>query len=42
MRFSADLEIHHIANVRIRREVERMLANRGFTNTTICTPEEPL
>jgi predicted nucleic acid-binding protein len=30
----------HIANVRIRREVERILANRGFTKTTICTPEE--
>lgn len=30
----------HIANGRIRREVERILGNRGFTKTTICTPEE--
>jgi hypothetical protein len=30
----------HIANVRIRREVERILANYGYTKTTICTPEE--
>jgi predicted nucleic acid-binding protein len=30
----------HIANVRIRREVERILAKHGYTKTTICTPEE--
>ena len=30
----------HIANVRIRREVERILAKNGYTKTTICTPEE--
>lgn len=30
----------HIANVRIRREVEGILARHGFTKTTICTPEE--
>ena len=30
----------HIANVRIRREVERILANHGYDKTTICTPEE--
>jgi predicted nucleic acid-binding protein len=30
----------HIANVRIRREVERILARHGYTKTTICTPEE--
>ena len=30
----------HIANVRIRREAERILANHGYTKTTICTPEE--
>jgi hypothetical protein len=30
----------HIANVQIRREVERILANNGYTRTTICTPEE--
>jgi len=30
----------HLANVRIRREVERILANHGYTKTTICTPEE--
>ena len=30
----------HIANVRIRRVVERILANHGYTKTTICTPEE--
>jgi len=30
----------HIANVRIRREVERILAHHGYTKTTICTPEE--
>jgi hypothetical protein len=30
----------HIANVRIRREVETILANHGYTKTTICTPEE--
>ena len=30
----------HIANVRIRREVERILGKHGFTQTTICTPEE--
>jgi hypothetical protein len=30
----------HIANVRIRRQVERILANHGYTKTTICTPEE--
>ena len=30
----------HIANVRIRREVERILARNGYTKTTICTPEE--
>ena len=30
----------HIANVRIRREVERLLTKHGYTRTTICTPEE--
>ena len=30
----------HIANVRIRREVERIPASHGYTKTTICTPEE--
>ena len=30
----------HIANVRIRREVERILTNHGYTKTTIRTPEE--
>jgi len=30
----------HIANVRIRREIERILATHGYTKTTICTPEE--
>lgn len=30
----------HIANVRIRLEVERILARNGYTKTTICTPEE--
>ena len=30
----------HIAKVRIRREVERILANHGYSKTTICTPEE--
>jgi predicted nucleic acid-binding protein len=30
----------HIANVRIRREVERILAKHGYNQTTICTPEE--
>ena len=30
----------HIANVHIRREVGRILANHGYTKTTICTPEE--
>ena len=30
----------HIANVQIRREVERILANHGYTKTTVCTPEE--
>jgi hypothetical protein len=30
----------HIANVRIRREVERILTGRGYAKTTICTPEE--
>jgi predicted nucleic acid-binding protein len=30
----------HIANVRIRRQVERILANHGYTKTAICTPEE--
>jgi len=30
----------HIANVRIRREVERILAHHGYGKTTICTPEE--
>jgi len=30
----------HIANVRIRRAVERILAKHGYTRTTICTPEE--
>jgi hypothetical protein len=30
----------HIANVQIRREVGRILANHGYTKTTICTPEE--
>jgi len=30
----------HIANVHIRREVERILARYGYTKTTICTPEE--
>jgi len=30
----------HIANVRIRREVERILAKNGYNRTTICTPEE--
>lgn len=30
----------HLANARIRREVERILAKHGYTKTTICTPEE--
>lgn len=30
----------HIANVQLRRAVERILAKHGFSNTTICTPEE--
>jgi hypothetical protein len=30
----------HIANVRIRSEVERILARHGYARTTICTPEE--
>lgn len=30
----------HIANVQIRSEVERILANHDYTRTTICTPEE--
>jgi hypothetical protein len=30
----------HIANVRIRREVERILKGHGYTRTTICTAEE--
>ena len=30
----------HIANVHIRREVERILAKHGYCKTTICTPEE--
>jgi hypothetical protein len=30
----------HIANSRIRREVERILSKHGFPKTTICTPEE--
>ena len=30
----------HIANVRIRREVETILSNHGYTKTTICAPEE--
>jgi PIN domain len=30
----------YIANVRIRREVERILARHGYTKTTICTPKE--
>jgi hypothetical protein len=30
----------HIANVRIRLKVERILSNHGYTKTTICTPEE--
>lgn len=30
----------HIANAQIRREVELILANHGYTKTTICTPEE--
>jgi len=32
--------VRHIANVRIRREVERILASHGYDKTTICTPEE--
>jgi hypothetical protein len=30
----------HIANVKIRREVERILAKHGYSGTTICAPEE--
>ncbi len=30
----------HIANVRIRRQVERILEKNGYPKTTICTPEE--
>jgi hypothetical protein len=30
----------HIANIRIRREVERMLVKHGYNGTLICTPEE--
>jgi hypothetical protein len=30
----------HIANFRIRREVERILETHGYTKTIICTPEE--
>src|SRR5207244_2048874 len=33
-------DFRHIANVRIRREVERILASHRYTKTTICTPEE--
>ncbi len=29
----------HIANVRIRREVERILLRHGYSKTTICTPD---
>jgi predicted nucleic acid-binding protein len=29
----------HIANARIRLEVERILAKHGYNRTTICTPE---
>jgi hypothetical protein len=32
----------HIANARIRRQVERILAKNGYDGTTICTPEELL
>ena len=30
----------HIANVRIRRQVEKILRDHGYGKTTICTPEE--
>lgn len=30
----------HIANARIRLEVEWILAKHGYNRTTICTPEE--
>jgi len=30
----------HIANARIRLEVERILAKHAYKGTTICTPEE--
>ena len=30
----------HIANARIRREVESILVRHGYSKTTICTPEE--
>jgi hypothetical protein len=30
----------HIANVPIRREVERIRSDHSYTRTTICTPEE--
>jgi hypothetical protein len=36
----SDWNFHHIANIQIRREVETILANHGYTKTTICTPEE--
>lgn len=38
--FSLTWNFRHIANVRIRREVEKILATHGYTKTTICTPEE--
>ncbi len=32
--------IRHIANAEIRRTTERIIHERGYQTTTICTPEE--
>ena len=32
--------IRHIANAEIRRTTERIINERGYQTTTICTPEE--
>ena len=32
--------LRHIANVRIRQQVERILAKHGYSQTIICTPDQ--
>lgn len=38
--FLVTWNLRHIANVNIRRQVERILAQHGYIQTIICTPDQ--